>query len=453
MVKSGSRAPLTRGRPGSPVGAGAGACNAASQRSRVVTVTRPGNPRQARVAYAASPTRWTARSENRSVSRSSSSRASTEGVWSVAPGRHKRARTGRHSGRCATNGTRTSTPSTTQRWPHAGRCRPGPEPSWCHAAPWSLRPVRRSRVSSTATSSGALAGSGIVGIGGRPGRGGNRPPNLTGGVPGEQVGPALPPHVTATPLTHSATRPARAWPAGTGRWDDPGMDSEELTSRVRALRARGSTPKAIARALGVPPATVAPLVRAIAAEDHASAPERELIQCWVSPGWRQGLTVDGHRDWPDVDTPDTGASGLVSVLVTRQARYGKVRVCGWLVDVYCLGVKDTIGPRSMDQRRVAELTGSYFAAYQARPLAAPLDLAQHLVFGAVAYARRLGFEPAPGFDQTTGHLGSWTGPSAISFGHNGKPLFVQGPHDNAASILNTLERSVGPNNFHYLVTP
>jgi hypothetical protein len=230
------------------------------------------------------------------------------------------------------------------------------------------------------------------------------------------------------------------------------MDSEELTSRVRALRARGSTPKAIARALGVPPATVAPLVRAIAAEDHASAPERELIQCWVSPGWSQGLTVDGHRDWPDVDTPDRGASGLVSVLVTRQPRYGKVRVCGWLVDVYCLGVKDTIGPRSMDQRRAAEFTGSYFAAYQARPLAAPLDLAQHLVFGAVAYARRLGFEPASGFDQTTSHLGSWTGPSAITFGRDGKPLFVQGPHDNAASILNTLERSVGPNNFHYLVT-
>ena len=143
----------------------------------------------------------------------------------------------------------------------------------------------------------------------------------------------------------------------------------------------------------------------------------------------------------------------MSVLVTRQAGHGKVRVCGWLVDVWCLGVKDTVGPRSMDQRRAAEFTGSYFAAYQARPLAAPLDLAQQLVFSAVAYARRLGFEPAPGFDQTTSHLGPWTGPSAISFGRDGKPLFVQGPHDNAARILNTLQRSVGPNNFHYLVTP
>jgi hypothetical protein len=228
------------------------------------------------------------------------------------------------------------------------------------------------------------------------------------------------------------------------------MDSEELTSRVRALRARGSTPKAIARALGVPPATVAPLVRAIAAEDHASAPERELIQCWVSPGWSQGLTVDGHRDWPDVDTPDTGASGLVSVLVTRQARHGKVRVCGWLVDVWCLGVKDVVGPRVMDERRAAEFTRSYFAAYQAPPLDAPVELARHLVFGAVAYARSLDFEPAAGFAATAGQLGPWTGPSAIGFGRHGKPFFVQGPHDNAAAILQTLERSVGRDNFHFL---
>jgi hypothetical protein len=36
------------------------------------------------------------------------------------------------------------------------------------------------------------------------------------------------------------------------------MDSEDLMGRVRALRARGYAPKQIARALGMPPATVAP---------------------------------------------------------------------------------------------------------------------------------------------------------------------------------------------------
>jgi len=231
------------------------------------------------------------------------------------------------------------------------------------------------------------------------------------------------------------------------------MDREELIRHGRARRARGCTPKAIARALGVPPATVAPLVRTIAAQDHAGAPERELMRCWVSPGWSDGLTIEGHREWPDVDTADAGTAGLVSVLVAREQRQGRVGVCGWLVDVYCLGVKDVVGPRVMDQRRVSEFTRSYFAAYQARPLQAPVDLAQHLVFGAVAYARGLGFAPAPGFAATARQLGPWTGPSVIGFGRDGKPLFVQGPRDNAAAILTTLERSVGRGNFHFLVSP
>src|SRR6266540_3634764 len=151
------------------------------------------------------------------------------------------------------------------------------------------------------------------------------------------------------------------------------MGSEDLMGRVRALRARGYAPKQIARALGVPPATVAPLVRAIAAADQAGAAERKLVGCWVSPGWSEGLTVQGHPEWPDVDAAD-----------------------------------------------------------------------------AVAYARSLGFEPAPGFEATAGQLGPWAGPSAIGFGRHGKPFFVQGPHDNAAAILTTLERSVGRDNFHFV---
>jgi hypothetical protein len=82
--------------------------------------------------------------------------------------------------------------------------------------------------------------------------------------------------------------------------------------------------------------------------------------------------------------------------------------------------------------------------------AAPLELAQHLVFGAIQYARTLGFEPATDFEAVTDHLGQWAGPSAIGFGRDGKPFFVQGPRDNAAHIMKTLERSVGRDNFHFL---
>lgn len=75
------------------------------------------------------------------------------------------------------------------------------------------------------------------------------------------------------------------------------MNDQELEQAVRGLRAEGYAPKEIARALGVRPAAVAPLVRMIAAE-HAAETEPEPAGCWVSPGWRAGLTLAGHPEWP-----------------------------------------------------------------------------------------------------------------------------------------------------------
>jgi hypothetical protein len=229
------------------------------------------------------------------------------------------------------------------------------------------------------------------------------------------------------------------------------MSREELMGSVRALRGQGRTPKQIARTLGLPPAAVAPLVRAIAAADQANGQRREITSCWVSPGWSDGLTVAGDPGWPDTDA-DPGASGLVSVLVARDEGRGRVSVCGYLVDVWCLGVKDVDGPRIMDGRGLLTFTRRFFSAYRDQPLEAPTELARHLVFGAADYARALGFEPPSGFGETADHLGAWTGPSAIGFGRGGKPFYIQGPYDDAASIMSTLEHSTGRDNYHFLVS-
>ena len=184
------------------------------------------------------------------------------------------------------------------------------------------------------------------------------------------------------------------------------MDTEEQTARIRTLRAKGLSPKDIARVLGVPPATAARLVRAIAAEQSTDPAQREVLHCWVNPGWSVGLTIHGRPDWVDPPQPETGAEGLVAVVVARDAGRSRVSVCGYLVDVYCLGVKDTIGPRVMNTDQAAQFTRRFYDAYQAAPVAAPLDLAQSLVHGAVEYARTLGFDPAPDFDApgtTSGH--------------------------------------------------
>jgi hypothetical protein len=226
------------------------------------------------------------------------------------------------------------------------------------------------------------------------------------------------------------------------------MTNPELIERVRELRQRGRTPKEIARSLGLPPATVAPLIRAVA----ATLPKREalLLGCWVNQGWAAGLTVTGHADWPGASaTAESGPPGVVTILVARDAGRN-VSFYGYLVDVWCLGVKNVFRIESEERHKLPEFTDSYFWPYDQPPLAAPIDLARHLVFGAVAYARELGFEPNPNFAEYASHLGPWEGHSDITFGLDGKPTYIQGPHDDTAQIMQTLRRSVGDGNYDYL---
>ena len=140
------------------------------------------------------------------------------------------------------------------------------------------------------------------------------------------------------------------------------------------------------------------------------------------------------------------------MLVAREHRYGRVSVCGYLVDTWCLGAKDTLGPRVMNLSELPGFVKTYFGAFEGDALAAPIELAQHLVLGAVAYARSLGFQPEEGFAATAGHLGSLDGPSAITFGKEGKPYYIEGPYDNSVRNMRTLERSVGKDNFTFMVS-
>ncbi|GAB3502996.1 helix-turn-helix domain-containing protein [Amycolatopsis cihanbeyliensis] len=226
------------------------------------------------------------------------------------------------------------------------------------------------------------------------------------------------------------------------------MDEAELTEQVRALRANGSSPKEIAHALGVPRARVVPVVRRLAAQDETPIGEREVAGCWVSPGWQEGLTFEPRPDWPD-GTPAGGTTGLVGVLVARTLRRHRVSACGFLVDVYCLGVKNVIPAREMDQHALPAFVDAFFENFAAEPVRAPLELAQHLVFGAVEYARGLGFEPHEEFAAAAEHLGPWTGPGPIGFGKEGVPVYVPGPHDDPAAAYRTLENAVGPGNFEF----
>jgi hypothetical protein len=226
------------------------------------------------------------------------------------------------------------------------------------------------------------------------------------------------------------------------------MRDDQLLEEVKALRARGMSPKAIARTLGLRPAAVAPLVRRAAQEASAVPPAPgRIVGCWVSPGWSRGLTVEHHEGWEDIDLGPDGPEGMALVLVARADRHDRAAVCGWLVDTFCLGVKNAIGPALMRGRDVPHFVRTYFMAFPAAGLRAPIALAEELVLGAVEFAAGLGLSPHPDFAQTRAHLGELTDRRAITFGCNGRPLYVAGPHDDPIEIMRTLVSSVGSDGF------
>lgn len=231
------------------------------------------------------------------------------------------------------------------------------------------------------------------------------------------------------------------------------MDDQELLPQVRRLRGQGLSTNAITRALGVTRGEVAPLVREIARQQKEAAPKPQLVGCWVSRGWSEGLSVPKNHGWPDRKRRGTETSGLAGVLVAREHPRisGNVSWCGYLVDTYCLGVKDALGPRALGRNHLARSVDNFFDVFGGAPVAAPGDLARHLVWGAVEYARGLGFEPHHDFRPAAGHLEKLDGPSAIGFGCDGKPFYIQGPHDDADRIMRTLDRNAGLDNAHFLV--
>jgi hypothetical protein len=227
------------------------------------------------------------------------------------------------------------------------------------------------------------------------------------------------------------------------------MPTQQMLDQVRELRDAGRTPKEIARALKMPPSAVAPLIRTIAAAEGRTRQDA-LIGCWISPGWSSSLQAPQRPDWPGSARSDrTANSGLVTVLVARERGGPKTAVCFYLVDTWCLGLKNAAGPQSMDRRRLTGFIEQIFGTWDEPPLQIPLELGRQIVYGAIGYARELGFEPHPDFGRAAEYLEPWDGRCDLTFGLDGKPMYISGPYDDAERITSKLDRTVGDGSYHF----
>jgi hypothetical protein len=223
-----------------------------------------------------------------------------------------------------------------------------------------------------------------------------------------------------------------------------------IAKQSRTLRQRGQTPKAIARALGVSTSEIVALLNTDIPGLPAAGAATETPRCWVSAGWSHSVDLTGAPHWAGFDKPIDAPlddRALVSVFVCRDnVHSSKVLVTGFLLDVWCLGVKNAYPPESTSPTAATELRHLYFNAYEAH-LPIPADLASHLVHGAADYAAALGFEPHADFEESAMLLARPESPNLIRFGRDGKPFYINGPYDDPGKVLRTLRRAVGNDGF------
>jgi hypothetical protein len=176
-------------------------------------------------------------------------------------------------------------------------------------------------------------------------------------------------------------------------------------------------------------------------EQHAGLPER----------------LSAASKYPVLDAT-LGASledqGMGWVLFSRSMPNGLVAAVLFLVDRYCLGVKNVIAqilPRVTYDNQIIRKMRSDLEA-----LPAPPEEVRKFLEEAVAYARRLGFAPHPDYDRAMllfGDIDSSRSGATFEFGKDGKPLYINGPNETpeqARRILATLNHSCGgPDGYHF----
>ena len=167
----------------------------------------------------------------------------------------------------------------------------------------------------------------------------------------------------------------------------------------------------------------------ISPENYIKTRARNLPigKCYISEDWQE--------------------KGLVSILLSRNHSNGNFTFGLYLLDLYCLGVKETFYVFN----QYAEFNDMVKTLKDEEGIVeVEYPLVHNIIYGAIEYAGDLGFQPNKDFDVTQYLLeedDERIELMDIEFGLNGKPAIFIGKEKHPANIIATLERSVGKGNF------
>lgn len=132
-------------------------------------------------------------------------------------------------------------------------------------------------------------------------------------------------------------------------------------------------------------------------------------------------------------------SGIGAVIVSRFIPDGNVVFACFLIDQFCLGVKDAYA-RMVSPRQLSEhIQGmrEHSRIRQCTP-----EMAKKCVTEAVRWAAQYGLDPHPDYkavDRIWPDVDASQSDQEFVFGKDGKPLFIQGPHDSPARVKQVMQ--------------
>lgn len=161
-----------------------------------------------------------------------------------------------------------------------------------------------------------------------------------------------------------------------------------------------------------------------------------IYECKISSGWKD------HQ--------------MGQVLIARKHANGNISFCFYLVDLACLGVKDTFYQFNLKEEEYFEMLEKIDVNNMEK---IPYTLAHNIIYAAVEFADEFGFKPHKDFTSVTQFMLEEDTEDVelieIEVGDkDGKPLYVNSGHESKAresQILRQLEKSAGIGNFNYIL--
>ena len=150
--------------------------------------------------------------------------------------------------------------------------------------------------------------------------------------------------------------------------------------------------------------------------------------------------------------------GLGNVIVARKAPYGKIALSPFVVDVFCLGVKNAFFNVSDEDDYEEDIKVRLIESHSGQGFVnIHPSCARKLIEGAVAYAEELGFRPHSDYRNAKGIFGDidpGACPENYIYGKGGKPFYLRGPNESPSMtkrIINQLHKKCGKDGYHYMV--